>query len=474
MSENFTEPKYPKKLLWFTISAFAILLSINLFIQFNTIQLFRKTNQEIRELDYMKERINLHFQRKEQAVHVGAFSGYVSWENKYFRHKKGFYEKLRKVHSILPNIPDIESDSQDRELNALDQKIFESIRLGDLKKAKTELQSINRERLLNREAFLLDEVKRIISLHTDGQSKIIDDHSKIITWLNLAMVLVLSALTAGMISIFSGWARKIKEVNSSLDSLVQKKSEELNEERMKVALASKMVALGEMAGGIAHEINTPLAIIMAVFEQIGEMTEDGVRDKTHIKAPPHSLVKTVQRISNIVKGLRTFSRDGTGDPFRPASIRSLINETLSFCNSRLSANGISIKADEIDESLLVDCRETQISQVLLNLLGNASDAIEKLEDKWIQIGAQANGDWVELTVTDSGGGISEATREKIFQPFFTTKEVGKGTGMGLSISIGIIKAHKGEITVDTTCPNTRFIVRLPKRQVIAEPRLKTA
>lgn len=146
-------------------------------------------------------------------------------------------------------------------------------------------------------------------------------------------------------------------------------------------------------------------------------------------------------------------------------VHDLITETLYFCSARISAHGIDMRIESIDESLTLDCRETQISQVLLNLLSNASDAIEKLEKKWIRIGAQERGDWIELSITDSGNGISEKIREKIFQPFYTTKEVGKGTGMGLSISSGIIRSHQGELTIDPVCPNTRFIVRLPKRQI---------
>ena len=114
------------------------------------------------------------------------------------------------------------------------------------------------------------------------------------------------------------------------------------------------------------------------------------------------------------------------------------------------------------EPLVANCRAVEISQVLLNLIGNAVDAVEDAQDKWLKIAVLDLGPFIEIAVTDSGRGISEAARKKLFQPFFTTKEIGKGTGLGLSISQGIMVAHKGEIRFDLNSPHTRFVVRLLK------------
>jgi len=100
-------------------------------------------------------------------------------------------------------------------------------------------------------------------------------------------------------------------------------------------------------------------------------------------------------------------------------------------------------------------------------LNNAHDAIAARAEKWIKISVVDGNGFLEIKVTDSGTGISAEIREKIFQPFFTTKEIGKGTGMGLSISSGIIKNHCGELRVDEKCPNTCFSIRLPKKQLRA-------
>jgi signal transduction histidine kinase len=100
--------------------------------------------------------------------------------------------------------------------------------------------------------------------------------------------------------------------------------------------------------------------------------------------------------------------------------------------------------------------------VILNLLNNAVDAVGPLADKWVEVQVKGIGEEVEISVMDSGSGIPEKLRDKIGQPFFTTKTIGQGTGLGLSISKGIVEAHGGRLSLDLECEHTRFLVRLPK------------
>lgn len=123
--------------------------------------------------------------------------------------------------------------------------------------------------------------------------------------------------------------------------------------------------------------------------------------------------------------------------------------------------GVEMRIDEIPSDLVIRCRQVQISQILLNLLGNACDAISDRSVRWIQISAEKTHDGVRILVTDSGDGIPKEVAAKLFQPFFTTKERGKGTGLGLSISQGIVKAHSGSLAIDSNCKSTRFVLFLP-------------
>lgn len=248
-----------------------------------------------------------------------------------------------------------------------------------------------------------------------------------------------------------------------LEGTVLERTSELEDAQVQLLQASKMSALGEMAGGIAHEINTPLGTITLLISQLQGILNQGAMDLGEMENLLKMIETTVERIAKIVSGLKSFSRDATQEPFHNVSIKKIIAETLILCQEKMKNHGIDLRVADIPDSLQVSCREIQISQVLLNLLNNAYDAIEPLPEKWIQIECTEQGDHVELSITDSGPGIPPEIQDKLFQPFFTTKGVGKGTGLGLSISQGILKAHHGKFFLGKS-KNTQFLIQLPKRQ----------
>ena len=239
---------------------------------------------------------------------------------------------------------------------------------------------------------------------------------------------------------------------------------EAEQQRARNENAEKMALLGEMSSGIAHEINNPLTIIRGKAQQIERLTARGAIEPENLMKDAAIIYTTVDRIAKIIRGLKTFARDGGGDPFVHQSISAIVDDTLSLCQSRFQSSGIHVYTDPISETLLLECRPTQISQVLLNLLNNALDAVAGLDEKWVRISISSLEDKIQIRVIDSGKGIPAELREKITHPFFTTKEVGKGTGLGLSISLGIARAHKGNLEVDSSSKNTCFLLELPKRQ----------
>jgi C4-dicarboxylate-specific signal transduction histidine kinase len=223
-----------------------------------------------------------------------------------------------------------------------------------------------------------------------------------------------------------------------------------------------MSTLGEMSAGIAHEINNPLAIILGKIEAMRTAMAAPILNRELLTRHVDTMERTANRIAKIVKGLRTFSRDGDQDPFEVTNVSEIVNEAVALCNSRFLNNGIELHVTNAPTELYIDARAVQISQVLLNLLNNAFDAVSELEEKWVRLEVRSAGVMLEFSVTDSGAGIPEEVRTKMTQPFFTTKEVGMGTGLGLSIASGIISAHGGTIEVDTISPNTRFVVQIPQ------------
>lgn len=224
---------------------------------------------------------------------------------------------------------------------------------------------------------------------------------------------------------------------------------------------SKMAALGEMAGGIAHEINNPLAIIQATCDSIRLQLEVGKQiQPEHFLNKVDRITNTVQRISLIINGLRMYSRDSDKINPKPESLLSIIHSTLALCGEKLKNLGVDCQID-VPEHLMISCNKIQISQVILNLISNSFYAIKENEDKWIRIRAFNEKGQVKVVFQDSGLGIDKDIVNKIMEPLFSTKPVGEGTGLGLSISKGIIETHGGKIEYDPENQNTTFVIVLP-------------
>ncbi|MDZ4082521.1 MAG: ATP-binding protein [Bdellovibrionales bacterium] len=236
------------------------------------------------------------------------------------------------------------------------------------------------------------------------------------------------------------------------------------EQRAKISDAAKFSSLGVMAGGVAHEINNPLAIISGKAQGVLRKLGRENLKPTDLGTDIEVIVKTVDRIARIVRGLRAVSRSGQSDPFEPADLREIVEDSVSLCRERFNASGIEFRVNEVP-SIKIRCRPTQIAQVMINLLNNAYDAAESAEaGKWIEIDFSERNGFVEIHVMDSGHGVAVEHRDRIMTPFFTTKEVGKGTGLGLSISNSIVRDHGGVLEYDTKASNTCFKLCLPVSQ----------
>ena len=258
---------------------------------------------------------------------------------------------------------------------------------------------------------------------------------------------------------FSKIFLEIHRTSQSLKELVL----ERDRQRSKLTASAKMSSLGEMAGGIAHEINNPLAIISGKAAIIKRLIQRGDINQEKLTEDLLKIEQTTARIAKIIKGLRTFSRNADHDPMSMTPVVTIIADTLELCKERFKNHSIDLRV-KCDSDAQIECRPAQIAQVLVNLLGNAYDAVENLEEKWVSLTLEAGSSSVKISVGDSGSGISPAIAEKIMDPFFTTKDVGKGTGLGLSISKGIAENHHGHLTVDASAKNTVFVLELPYQQ----------
>ena len=237
----------------------------------------------------------------------------------------------------------------------------------------------------------------------------------------------------------------------------------LDYEKVKSAHLDRLNSLSEMAGGLAHEINNPLAIISGRAQSMRIKSQQGRLEPIFLLESLKKIEETSLRISKIISGLRTIARDGSNDEFCNISISILIEDVLTFWSQRLRNSNIDIQFNWKNADVMIHCRPVQITQVLLNLIGNSFTAIKDFEEeKWIRIDVESTAESiVEIRIIDSGSGIPLAIKNKIFDPFFTTKPIGEGTGLGLTLAVGVLNDHHGYIRLDESCSNTCFIVGIP-------------
>lgn len=227
--------------------------------------------------------------------------------------------------------------------------------------------------------------------------------------------------------------------------------------------ASKMATLGEMATGIAHELNQPLGVIRMASSNSLKRIAKGHHDIDFLQSKFARIEEQTERAAQIINHMRVFGRkaDGQSAPF---DLRDSLVQMTSLARTQLHTLDISLTVDMPDQDAWVLGEKVLFEQVLLNLFGNARDAIESQGSGGgkIAVAAEFNsGSGHVIKIQDTGGGVPEAFLEKLFEPFFTTKEPGKGTGLGLSISFGTIQDMSGEISVENIDQGACFTIKLP-------------
>jgi PAS domain S-box-containing protein len=243
-------------------------------------------------------------------------------------------------------------------------------------------------------------------------------------------------------------------------------TEELNleraieSERAKATLNAKLASLGEMSAGIAHEINNPLAIISGSISLLLKF----VNDPDRLSKKVETIQKSIDRISKIINGLRKFSRSADKVPYSKHDLSGIVKEVVVLTEAKSKRHSTPITFNSQTQSMIL-CNEVEIEQVLVNLINNAIDAVKNLPEKWVKIVIVEDQNSVILRITDSGPGIPKEVREKLFQPFFTTKKVGEGTGLGLSIVKGILDEHKAKIRFVESISHTCFEVQFSKAEI---------
>ncbi|MGQ9427187.1 CheR family methyltransferase [Gilvimarinus sp. F26214L] len=236
---------------------------------------------------------------------------------------------------------------------------------------------------------------------------------------------------------------------------------QLRKQEEEIERSGRLAALGQMAAGIAHELKTPLSTIQSYVDLIRELQAQ----MNTPSAPPiadamDKIEATTTKMSDIIVGLKSIARSDHHESFAPCDLNVLIEDTLKICMFRLRNKGIELRVDSPNAPIMVHAQPTQLSQVLINLINNSVDAIRERSEKWIRLELEDRRNEVVVRVVDSGEGIAGQLASQVMTPFFTTKH--DGTGLGLSLSQSIVKAHGGRLEVDASCPNTCFQVTIPR------------
>jgi len=222
----------------------------------------------------------------------------------------------------------------------------------------------------------------------------------------------------------------------------------------------KLSSIGLLAAGVAHEVNTPLTGVSSYTQMLMGMLQE--------TDPKHALLQKVrrqaERATNIVNNLLNFSRTGSATEFGEVDIKRVLDDTLQLLEPQLRGNQIEIIRDYDPEAPKVFGNAGKLQQVFTNLLLNARDAITF--GGWIRISTEPSEDHsLIVEVADSGMGIAPENVAKIYDPFYTTKGVGRGTGLGLAVSYGIVQEHSGHISVESNPGHgTKFRISLPTAQ----------
>ena len=257
----------------------------------------------------------------------------------------------------------------------------------------------------------------------------------------------------------------IKAVGVNIDITDLKREEErVQQERERRYAYERLATIGELASGVGHEINNPLAVIMGQLELMDSMIPTIAADKlvAVITAKHQTMLEASVRIKEIVSGLKQLSRDESHDALTDIEIDDLLNAVATFTRQLYGDQHIRFDILLLEQSCHVTGHFGQLQQVLLNLVNNAKDALYHAEDKHILLGSQIVGNEVNLFVEDNGVGIAEDRLDNIFDSFYTSKDKDHGTGLGLSIAKRIVTAHGGNIKVQSQpSQGSRFDIHLP-------------
>jgi len=260
---------------------------------------------------------------------------------------------------------------------------------------------------------------------------------------------------------------EINQFTQNLETKVQERTQQLKAAQKKLVQNDRLASLGQLSASVAHEINNPISGVLNLSMLMQRMLKDDGVPANRVEEFRKYLGQVTTetgRVGRIVSDLLAFSR--RGKPNRaPADVNKIVKMTLSLVQHKMKLSNVAVETHLAEDLPPAQCDASQIQQVALNLALNAAEATHSKAERRVEVSTAKGDGMVLLTVSDNGEGIPPDNLGKIFDPFFTTKADGKGVGLGLAVSYGIIEAHGGDIEVKSTVgEGTTFTVSLPVEQ----------
>lgn len=239
----------------------------------------------------------------------------------------------------------------------------------------------------------------------------------------------------------------------------------LEEQKMTALHENRIFNIGMLVSGVAHELNNPLSALQLGVDQLELMQGKNTLNPTVLNKVLRSQKDSIQRMDRIISNLLQFSRKDRNTPFTAVHVDTLVQDTLLLTEHRAMEYGVALTVDTVPEYLTIECHPLELAQALVNMVSNAMQAASVLPERWVKIHVLEELDHVVIQIKDSGLTQDIPNRERLFTPFYTTKEVGRGTGLGLTLSQGIVESHGGTLLLDPEAKHTTFVMRLPRRHL---------
>lgn len=280
-----------------------------------------------------------------------------------------------------------------------------------------------------------------VALHDKIGLKVNDIHPSPL--MNGSVLIIALCLIAFLISIYE------KERLKSVEKISQFEKD--------LAHSRKLASIGSISSGLAHEINNPMTVVSGNFEIMQMLLERDPIDLEKLKKHENLITKNLKRINSVVEAFRTYSRSDYKESFQILDPMDVVQSSLDL----VEKSSIPIVVEGSCEGKFSG-NKGLIERVFHNLLINAIYEVSKHDSPWIKINIKEDSSYVYISFTDSGKGIPEEVREKVFDPFYTTKDIGEGSGMGLSLSQNIVAIHEAKLSINPKSKNTQFILRFNK------------